>query len=68
MSKEQKLSYQEAFKELEKIVKDIEHESINVDELSEKVKRATILINICREKLKSTEKDVNQIIKDIDAD
>lgn len=66
MSKEKKPSYQEAFAELERIVREIEQESINVDELADKVKRATLLIHICREKLKSTEEDVRQIIDEID--
>ena len=66
MSKEKKPGYQEAFTELEKIVREIEQESISVDELADKVKRATLLINICREKLRSTEEDVQQILKEID--
>lgn len=65
MSKEKKQNYQEAFTELEKIVREIEIESINVDDLAEKVKRASVLIGICREKLRSTEEDVQQILKEI---
>lgn len=66
MSKEKKPSYQEAFAELEKIVREIEQESISVDDLADRLKRATMLINICREKLRSTEEDVQQILKEID--
>ncbi len=65
MTKEKKLNYQEAFAELERIVKEIEHESVNVDELADRVKRASVLIALCREKLKATEVDVNQILKEI---
>lgn len=65
MSKEKKTSYQEAFAELERIVREIEQESIGVDELAEKVKRASLLIGVCREKLTTTEEDVNQILKEI---
>ncbi len=65
MSKEKKPGYQEAFTELEAIVKEIDQESISVDELAGKVKRASYLIGICREKLKSTEEDVQQILKEI---
>ena len=58
-------NYADAFAELQQIVEDIENGQISVDELSEKVKRATILIRICKTKLTSTEEDVNKILKDL---
>lgn len=61
-----KPTYSEAFEELQTIVREIEEGEISVDELSEKVKRAASLITICREKLSSTEEDVNRILKDLD--
>jgi exodeoxyribonuclease VII small subunit len=60
--------YTEAFNELQNIVSEIEAGEISVDELSEKVKRAALLIKICRKKLSSTEEDVNRILKELDAD
>ena len=59
-------NYAEAFEELQQIVSEIEEGQISVDELSEKVKRAAALINICKSKLTSTEEDVNKILKDLD--
>ena len=59
-------SYAEAFEELQTIVSQIEEGQISVDELSEKVKRAAFLINICKTKLSSTEEDVNKILKELD--
>jgi exodeoxyribonuclease VII small subunit len=44
------------------IAKDIENESVSVDVLAEKVKRASELITFCQTKLKSTESEVNKII------
>ncbi len=58
--------YSEAFDELQQIVSEIESGEISVDELSEKVKRATHLIRICKLKLTSTEEDVNKILKDLE--
>jgi exodeoxyribonuclease VII small subunit len=58
--------YSEAFDELQRIVSEIESGEISVDELSEKVKRATHLIRICKLKLTSTEEDVNKILKDLE--
>ncbi len=66
MSKEQ--TYSDAFAELQQIVADIEDGEISVDELSEKVKRASELIAICKKKLTSTEEDVNQILKELEAE
>jgi len=64
MSKE--IKYTEAFDELQQIVVDIEDGEISVDELSIKVKRASELIKVCKEKLTSTEEDVNQILKELE--
>ena len=60
-------NYTQAFEELQKIVNEIENGKISVDELSEKVKRATELIVICKTKLNSTEENVNKILREIDA-
>jgi len=64
MSKE-KLSYEEAILELEQIVRDIELGEITVDDLSEKIKRSAVLIKFCKQKLKTTEEDVEEILKDM---
>ena len=45
----------------------MEDGEITVDELSIKVKRATELIKICKNKLTSTEEDVNMILKELEA-
>ncbi len=62
---EEKETYQAAFEELEAIVNEIEGGEIGVDELSEKVKRAAKLIKICKNKLTSTEENVNKILKEL---
>ena len=45
---EDELNYSNAFEELQEIVTEIEQGEISVDELSEKVKRATKLIKFCK--------------------
>lgn len=62
----EKINYKDAFEELQSIVVEIEDGEISVDELSEKVKRATFLIKVCKTKLTTTEEDVNQILKDLE--
>lgn len=59
--------YTEAFEELQQIVREMEDGEITVDELSVKVKRATELIKICKNKLSSTEEDVSQILKELES-
>jgi exodeoxyribonuclease VII small subunit len=44
------------------IASEIENETISVDVLAIKVKRASDLITFCQAKLKSTESEVNKII------
>jgi exodeoxyribonuclease VII small subunit len=63
----EKPNYTEAFEELQTIVLEIEQGEISVDELSEKVKRAALLIKICKLKLTTTEEDVNKILKELDS-
>jgi exodeoxyribonuclease VII small subunit len=62
----EKINYSQAFAELQAIVDEIENGQISVDELSEKVKRATFLIKLCKSKLTSTEEDVKQILKELE--
>ena len=64
----EELKYSEAFEELQQIVSDIEDGEISVDELSVKVKRASELIKMCKEKLTSTENDVTEILKELEKD
>jgi len=60
------ISYREAIAEIELIVKKIENDEADVDELAENVKRVAELIKICKEKLFKAEKEVKDIIDKID--
>jgi exodeoxyribonuclease VII small subunit len=62
---EKNISYTEAISELEAIVTEIEQGEITIDTLSQKVKRASELIRICKNKLTSTEEDVSKILGEI---
>lgn len=59
-------TYTEAFDELRTIVSEIESGEISVDILSEKVKRAAVLIRICKNKLSATEEEVGKILKELE--
>jgi exodeoxyribonuclease VII small subunit len=60
------MNYTAAFEELQEIVSEIEQGEISVDELAEKVRRASELIRICKLKLSSTEEDVDKILKELE--
>ena len=60
------IKYTDAFEELQQIVLEIEEGEITVDELAVKVKRAAQLIKICKNKLATTEEDVNEILKELE--
>lgn len=65
MSKK-KVSYNEAIGEIEAILQQIESEELDVDDLSEKVKRVSALIKICKDKLHKTEEEVENILKEME--
>ena len=54
------LTYHEAYSTLEKLVIQIEDDSIQLDTLAEKVKQANALIEICETKLRKIETDVEK--------
>lgn len=60
------ISYNEAISEIEEILQQIESEELNVDILTEKVKRVSVLIKHCKNKLHKTEEEVQKILEDID--
>lgn len=59
------LTYEKAERELEQILDDLRNDRIGIDALAEKVERASKLIIFCKEKLASTEKKVDDIIKQL---
>ncbi len=63
---EQNLTYEAAYNELKTIAAEIENESVPVDILAEKVKRASFLIEFCQKKLRATEAEVTNIIKQME--
>ena len=58
-------TYTAAFEELKEIVDQLENDSISVDELAEKMKRATVLMKICKDKLTKTEEEINKTISEL---
>ena len=62
----EKLTYKQAMDEIEAIVKTLEDNKMEVDELSGKVKRAAELIAFCKNQLHQTEEEVENVLKSIE--
>lgn len=60
------ISYKETVAEIEDILEKIENEELDVDDLTEKVKRVSLLIKLCKEKLHNTEQEVEKILKEME--
>jgi exodeoxyribonuclease VII small subunit len=66
MTTTKKPTYSEAVAEIEEILQRMENEELDVDELSEKVKRVSELVRFCRNKLKNTEEEVEKVLKEME--
>ncbi len=58
-------SYTEAYNELQEIVSEMENAEINIDQLDEKIKRASYLLKICKDRLYKTEQNVKKVLNEI---
>jgi len=61
-----KITYNEALQELESILECIQDQELDVDDLSSKVKRASELLSLCKQKLRATETDVEKILREME--
>lgn len=68
MGKTQDIKYGKAIEEIEEILSKIENEELDVDDLTDKVKRVSELLNICKTKLHNTEQEVEKILKEIESE
>ncbi|MDR1556601.1 MAG: exodeoxyribonuclease VII small subunit [Tannerellaceae bacterium] len=59
-------TYNEAVGKLRRIVADIENAELDVDILSEKVKEATRLIKLCKEKLFKVDEEVKKVLEELE--
>ncbi|MBL0058335.1 MAG: exodeoxyribonuclease VII small subunit [Elusimicrobia bacterium] len=58
--------YAQAYAELQKILEALDQGEIDVDELSEKVKRAAELIDFCQKRLRDTELQVKRVMQKLE--
>ncbi len=61
--KPDELRFGQAMERLEGILRRIEEEEVDIDELGERVKEATRLIELCRAKIRKADLEVTQIVQ-----
>lgn len=57
-----KISYEKAYQELESIINQLESDALSIELLAEKVSRAAYLLELCSQKMRSIETDIQKII------
>ena len=60
----QELKYEEALAQLETIVRKMEANEYDIDQLAEQLKTAQQLIKLCKGKLTKTEEDIKKIAEE----
>ncbi|HNT41263.1 MAG TPA: exodeoxyribonuclease VII small subunit [Tenuifilaceae bacterium] len=60
--------YIDAINEIEQIITEIENNELDVDDLTEKIRRASELLKFCKTKLRATEEEIQKIISDFEED
>lgn len=63
MSKEE-MKYEKAVSELEKIVDKMERDELDIDQLSEQLKRAKVLVKLCKDKLTKTDEEIKKLLSE----
>ncbi len=66
MYMEEKIKYEEAVREIERIVRQMENDELDLDSLAGQLKRAQELLKLCRDKLTKTESDINAVLNPTD--
>lgn len=62
-SKKEEISYSAAMQEIENILAQFRNNQMDVDRLTNEVKRATTLIELCKTRLLKVDEEVKKILK-----
>ena len=63
MEKEE-MKYEQAVRELEEIVDRMENDELDIDQLSEQLKRAKTLVKLCKDKLTKTDEEIRKLLNE----
>jgi len=56
------MKYEAAFAEIQTIVRRMENDELDIDQMSEQLKRAQQLIKLCKDKLNKTDEEIKKIL------
>ena len=59
---ENAMKYEEALKELEQIVRQMENNELDIDQMGDRLKRAQQLIRLCKDRLTKTDEEIKIIL------
>ena len=62
------MTYREALEELETILRALETDAVDVDDLTLRVERSAELIRLCRQKLRHAETSLDRVFDSLDED
>ena len=60
----EELKYEAAMAELQSIVRKMENDELDIDQMAEQLKRAQKLIKLCKDKLTKTDAEIKKILTD----
>ncbi len=60
----QPIKYETAIEELEEIVRKMENGQLDIDSLTEELKKAKTLIKACKDKLTKTDEEIKKILEE----
>lgn len=58
------IKYEEAVCQLEEIVDKMENDELDIDQLSDELKRAKTLVKLCKDKLTKTDAEIKKLLNE----
>lgn len=58
------MKYEKAVSELEEIVDKMERDELDIDQLSEQLKCAKVLVKLCKDKLTKTDEEIKKLLSE----
>ena len=58
------MKYEEALRQLEDIVEKLENDELDIDQLSDQLKKAKKLVKLCKDKLTKTDAEIRKLLSE----
>ncbi len=58
------IKYEEALRQLEDIVEKMENDELDIDQLSDQLKKAKKLVKLCKDKLTKTDAEIRKLLSE----